>query len=451
MIVALASCRGEPLLHPTDALAIRLGASDPVIASEHIRARASRGCAGMAAAIDALDRAALSPRLRTALIDEALAAARPACPATAAAISSSGEAARLARSTLSTDPRAALEALGSGGGPAVRFRRAEILSKLGRRDPAIAELEAGLAGAADPAWRARLVGELIAAGRHREAVAAAAPLDRLHPTRIAALAAAGRAAEVAAAIAAAPIPERLELARAAVAAAADPQKLAVDAATAPLLRAIADRLAGADEPESAAAIYRRAAVLDPNDADLASALGGALAAAGRLDEAVAAWDRARALNPATPSAAIDPIAALATAGRRDQAVRRARSIATAATTAAQLEVASSAAAAAGDPRLALDLAVRARALEPGDGSFAFLVARRLDQVGQPDRAVALLAELLRCGARGRPWHRHEVAAEIARIARRRPAAARAALDRPRCQPPEPDDFESVSAELRRRL
>ncbi|MGK4302236.1 hypothetical protein, partial [Klebsiella pneumoniae] len=58
----------------------------------------------------------------------------------------------------------------------------------------------------------------------------------------------------------------------------------------------------------------------------------------------------------------------------------------------------------------------ARALRTGDGRLAFLVAQRLAEAGETRAAAEAYAELLACGAHGKPWHRHEVAGKLLGLA-----------------------------------
>ncbi|HSK03428.1 MAG TPA: hypothetical protein VK932_19385, partial [Kofleriaceae bacterium] len=89
-----------------------------------------------------------------------------------------------------------------------------------------------------------------------------------------------------------------------------------------------------------------------------------------------------------------------------------------------------------------------------DGRLAFAVAERFADAGDRAAAAAALVELLVCGARGRPWHRHEVAARLVALAVD-PASARvaaAALDaRPTCAAVDPPDLARYVDALRTEL
>jgi tetratricopeptide (TPR) repeat protein len=452
--VLTAGCRQVPTVGDSEALAVRLTAADPVEASVLIEARAATGCDGLAVALEALGIASQPAALTAALTDEAIAAARSKCadPATTVA-DLRGPAAYLARSRLAREPEAALAALGGGAGAAIEFRRAEILFELGRRKEAIAAARAGLADQEDAGWRIRLIRALLEEGATEDAARATVRLPATaagREARIDAFAAAGQGRELAAAIAAAPIEERLDLSRRAAAATLD--VAALDAAPPELLRAVAERTAET-APAAAVELYVRAAAASPEDADVLAGYARSLVAAGRLDEALGAWDRARAIAPPVPSLAIDPIEALAAAGRRREAWIRAGEIAASAETDAELVVASAAATAAGDHRLALAVARRALALRPGEGRLVFLAARRLRQAGEPEAAVAQLVELLVCGSRGKPWHRHEVAAALVETAREAGLVekAMAGLERPGCAAVSVSTLETYVEGIRKEL
>jgi hypothetical protein len=125
-------------------------------------------------------------------------------------------------------------------------------------------------------------------------------------------------------------------------------------------------------------------------------------------------------------------------------------------TAEALVTGSAAASAGGEPALAVALAREAEAARPGDGRLAFLIANRLAEAGEATAAARAYQELLVCGARGRPWHRHEVAGRMLQLAGDAAGAGRAAvqasLDRaPACTPVEPDDLAGFIGGIRRAL
>jgi tetratricopeptide (TPR) repeat protein len=250
---------------------------------------------------------------------------------------------------------------------------------------------------------------------------------------------AGRYAAAAARIAAAELPERPALAFRA-ASDAPPAALAVLAATAAeseLAAAVADRLEQDRGPEAALAARERAAADAPDRAEHHDALARARLATGQREAALAAWDRAAELAPLQPLYQLVPIRALVALGDRERACARARAIAAAA--ANQIErllVAASAAAACGDHPRAIELARVARDQRPRDGRLVFNLGERLADAGDPT-AASVLAELLICGASGRAWHRHELAARLVAIAADPEASRRVreALDAPRACPP----------------
>jgi hypothetical protein len=118
-----------------------------------------------------------------------------------------------------------------------------------------------------------------------------------------------------------------------------------------------------------------------------------------------------------------------------------------------LLVAATATSACGDHARAVELARAARDLRPGDGRLAFIVGERLADAGDPT-AAQVFADLLVCGARGRTWHRHEVAARLVALATD-PAASRRvldALDAPRdCEPVDTPDLAGYLESLRAKL
>ncbi|HLU67283.1 MAG TPA: hypothetical protein VKZ63_13455 [Kofleriaceae bacterium] len=393
-----------------------LSRMDPARASEVVQSLAT-GCAGLSRALAAIDRSQFSGPVLAGLVDDAVAAAD------CVEARGEGDAFRLARARLRADrPAEALAELPAGSRePAVRLRRAELLDALGRPAEALAELD-GLPPGARP------------------------DDERLRSLRVPSLAASGRVAEAAALVRAAPLPERPALATRAVAAAPAGALGALAAAAGDepdLLAAAADRIEKVAGPAAALEVRERAAAAAPDRAEPWDALGRARLASGQLDAALEAWDRAAAAAPAQPAYRLAPIRALAASGEAARARERAMRVIAAARRrgiAEALVTGSAAAAAAGDARLAVELAREAQAARPGDGRLAFLVAERLTEAGEREAAAAALVELLVCGARGRPWHRHEVAGRLLRLARdpaARPAVT-AALDAPRrCETVDP--------------
>lgn len=281
---------------------------------------------------------------------------------------------------------------------------------------------------------------------------------------------AGRYASAATRIAAAELPDRPRLAFRA-AAEASPESLAALAAAAvepELAAAVADRLEQELGPKAALAARERAAATAPDRAEHHDALARARLANEQLDDALAAWDRAAALAPLQPTYRLSPIRALVALGLPDRACSRAAPLADAARALAATAdatrnatrtidaflLASSATAACGDRPRAVELARAALALRPDDGRLAFTLGERLADAADPAAATALTT-LLACGAHGRAWHRHEVAARLLAFATATPQHAAhvlAALDAPRlCVPVETADLDDYVASLRARI
>lgn len=242
----------------------------------------------------------------------------------------------------------------------------------------------------------------------------------------------------AARIAGAELPERPALAfRAASDAPAEALLGLAAAAVEPeLAAAVADRLEHDRGPKEALAARERAAAAGPDRAEHHDALARARLAAGQRDAALAAWDRAAALAPQQPLYRLAPIRALVALGDRERACTRAATIAVVPSDVERLLVAASAAAACGDHARAVEVARAARDLRPSDGRLAFNLGEHLADAGDP-AAARVLADLLICGAHGRAWHRHEVAARLVAFATD-PAASRRVLeelDAPRACPP----------------
>ncbi|HTE50422.1 MAG TPA: hypothetical protein VK698_06090 [Kofleriaceae bacterium] len=454
---------------------LRAVAEDPAVASEAVVRLARGGCPRLELALRALSRSQISGRLLLGLVEDAVAAA-PSC-ADAAALAAvdrvgrvgpaAGPVAALARARLLADrPDRALAALpGEASEPAVHLQRAEILAALGRPAEALAAWERFSASAPGdlPARAARAEG-LLALGRADDAARAAGPPPHLDPALreayVAAVAAAGRERETAAAIASAPVPERPELARRAVEV-APVDALArlgeVPGATADLVASIADRLESKEGAAAVVSLRRRAADAEPRNADRADALARALSAAGLLDQAVDAWDRAATLAPAQPAYSLAPIRALAAAGHGARARRRARALAATARAAAdadRLLTASAGAAAAGDEEASVVLVRDAIRVRPGDGRLVFALGERLAGAGDRPGAAGVWAELLACGAHGRPWHRHEVAGRLVGLASDAASTrvVQAALEARRaCAPVDPEDLAGFVALAKQRL
>jgi tetratricopeptide (TPR) repeat protein len=437
-IVLLVACK-EPPRH-------ELAGLDLAAATARLHALAT-SCDGLAHALDLLGQGDFGGRALVGLVDDTLGAARASCPAPA--IAGTTAAHQLARARLAdADPQSALAQLTSDD-TAIHLRRAELFDRTGRVREALAEL------------------------------AASAPLDEAalaaqRLLQISDAARGNRPRDVAHAIALAPLAEHPALAyRASVDAPAGAlAALAAAAEEAELATAIADRQEHERGPAAAVPARERAAQLAPQRAEPHDALARALAAAGRIDDALAAWDRAAELAPAQPAYKLAPVQALVALGQLPRAKQRAVQLAAAAldpppraprtnsagnqnppTTIPARDVealltASAAEAAAQEPARALELAQAARAQRPGDGRLVFAVGGRLAEAGRRAEAASVLVELLVCGAHGRPWHRHEVAARLVELG----TDTAKALDAKRaCTPADPTDLAGYVDGIRAKL
>jgi tetratricopeptide (TPR) repeat protein len=425
-LVISAAC-GRTGARPDD-----LASLDLAEASVRIRAMVD-GCDGFNRALDRLSASGISGRSLAGLVDDAVDAAGGRCTTT-----KTGTAHLLAHARLLDDrPADALAVLpATTSEPAIHFRRAELLDRQGRTREALGELDAAIARVADPAalaTRRRLqITDDVRSRRH---------------------------ADAARKIAAAPLSDRPALAHRAVAdaALAELDALAGAAAEPELATAVAERLERERGPVAALAARERAAASAPDRAEHQDALGRALAAAGRIDDALAAWDRAAAAAPAQPAYRLAPVRALVALEHRARARTRAIAIIEAARAGDDVDAlltASAAAAAIGDPKLAVELAREAQRKRPGDGRLAFTVAERLVEAGDRAAAAAAFSELLVCGAHNRPWHRHEVAGRLLALATDA-ASARlviaALAARRACSPIDPPDLARYVDALRGKL
>lgn len=393
-------------------------------------------CAGFARALDRLSR--ISGRPLAGLVDDAVDAATSRCAQPIDAARGTTAAHQLARARLLDDrPADALAALVVGGTePALGFRRAELLDRIGRTSDALRALDDAIARAPDDD---------------------ALQLRRLFHVSLEARA--GRTASVAAAIAEAPLIHRPALAFRATAdiSSAELGALGTAAAEPELVIAVGDRLEREHGELAALPARKRAAELAPERAEHHDALARSLVMARQLDAAVSAWDRAAAIAPAQSAYKLAPIRALVGAGARAEATTRVLALATAARQASDVDallVAATAAAVTGDHPLAIELAREATRLRPTDGRLAFTLGERLAAGGDHAAAADTFAQLLVCGAHGRPWHRHEVAGHLVALARDAASArtVASALDARRsCVPADPADLADYITAARGKL
>lgn len=402
---------------------------DPARGTDVVRAAAIT-CEGVTRVLDRLARARVTGRSLAGLVDEALASTR--CTEVGDAVQGTSPAHQLARARLSDErPEDALAQLTTLAEPAIRYRRAELLDRIGRTAEALRELDA-------------IVLDDEATAQQRL-------------LRVSVAVRTGKVDEAARVVASAPLADRPRLAFRAVSDAA-PATLAALAQTSTLELAIAaaDRVEELQGPAAVLAARERIAEQNSEDADHWDALGRARIASGMIDDALVAWDRAIEIAPAQPTFRTAPIRALVLAGRPDRARERAAALATEARAGRDVELvvtASAGAAAAGDTKLAVEMAREAKARRAGDGRLAFLVAQRLAEAGEYRASARAYAELLVCGAHGRPWHRHEVAGKLLELSRK-DAATRALVlaaiaEQRACAAVEPDDLATYVAGLQK--
>ncbi len=411
VIVVVLGCRQPPRDTSFD---------DPARASERVRA-AVGSCAGLTKILDQLAAARVSGRLLIGLVDEAIASAT--CNDPRGAIKGNAAAHQLARARIDdANADAALAHLTAASEPAIHYRRAELLDRIGRAADADREL-----------------GDIALDE-------GALALQRL--VRVSIAARGGAAAVAAKAIEEAPLPEQERLAhRAAEDAPADELAELAQTGSLELALAAADRLEQLRGPAAVLPAREHVAKLAPDVAEHWDALGRARIAAGQIDEALAAWDRATEIAPAQPAFRTTPIQALVIANQHQLARTRATKLATQARTAGDIELlvaASAGAAIAEDRKLAVELAREAFAKRSGDGRLAFALAQRLAEAGDLKQAIATYTDLLVCGAHGRAWHRHEVAGRLQKLGEQGDdarALVRGALTAKRtCETVEPDDL-----------
>lgn len=421
-LAALAGCGdGEPPAALDAGVEL---AADPAVARFEAVELAARGCDGLAQAARAIGAWRGGADDRVALLEAAAEAGRELCSpddAVARLVVFGGGAGRLLWAALveGARERAAAALRLAPASPARDRLLGEQLWAGGDTAAAIAFLER--AAADSEAARRSLVRALAGAGDVARAaeLARALPADDADDAALAvrALAAAGQLDDAAARIASAPLPWRATMAEAA-AAVADPLELAGPGAPPELLLAAGERLLELERPGDAAALLSRAAREVPDSADIALRLGDAAAAAGDTDAAVAAYDRAAELLPAPTTARERAVEALAAAGRLPEARARAGALWDAAAgDAAALVRAATALATAGDREAAVKAAREAAEASPGEGRYAYELANMLAAAGHHREAALAYARLLACGARGKPYHRHEVAGRLVAAAR----------------------------------
>lgn len=379
-------------------------------------------CPGLMRALDSISGSA-SGRPLLVLVDVAL--APKACPDAQIASRSASVARQIARARMAGSAEAALAELETGTAePAFAILRADLLLELERDEEALRELSLALALAPEPAL----------VETHRSA-------------RVRVAARRGDIELLQTLVAAAPIEQRPRLAHQAASFIDSKLLVALGRAGVDFATPVGELLENRLGIAAALDVREYAVTLAPDDADAWDALARSRFVAGRTEEAIAAWTSAATLAPAQPVFRIKPIEMLVAANQGAWARSQADKLAAEArsTTNVELRITASAGASHVDPTLALALAREALALRPGDGRIAFLVAQRLAEASDPAAAARAYADLLVCGAHGKPWHRHEVAAKLQQLGAH---AARAIETKRDCDVPEPSDLAPYVETLR---
>ncbi len=420
-------------------------ADSPLRASLAIAEAELSSCAAALRGLLALQEGPWEGSALRGLVEEILHRSSGACDAAKTLDWAPGAATSLARSLIVGEPTLALEALAKAPRVAVILRReSELLFALGRDAEGREVLIDSLALEDDEEARAlaarllRMSGELERSlwlcGTHSgQAIAM---------ERVAALSALGRSAEVHDAVEHASIHLRTELASAAVASSKDVTALAMEPKAGPELLLIASAAQGVSTTASVA-FLRRATALQAQDAELWIALAEMEEKVGALPAAIVAWDRAAALAPGAVRPVLAPIRILTAMGERKASQGRATKLAALARStknSEELHWASLASRYAGEHALAVTLAKEALAIRPGEGRLQSELAHRLVEAKRGPEAAIVLSSLLVCGSRGRPWHRHEVAARLVALVDEEALAA--SLAKVPCKPVEQEDLRS---------
>ena len=195
-------------------------------------------------------------------------------------------------------------------------------------------------------------------------------------------------------------------------------------------------------------LLSRASQLVPTDASIHMSLAELHEESGQPADAIRAWDRAGAIALGHPRPVLAPIRLLAQSGRGTEALARAAGMAEEARKKSDglaLGMASLAYKYAQSPKQAVVLAREAVAAREGDGRLVSELAVRLVEAGAQAEATRVLSELLVCGARGRTWHRHEIAARLSALVSG--DALRQAVKEVGCQPIALQELTSLLTEL----
>ena len=403
----------------------------PLSASAALRSAKFENCADVLAVLSSLDKRNGSDQFDAqttrGLIEETLVEARVACPKKDQKKflnkQARGEAANVALSLMESDPQVALDLLSSAAASAlVLRRRAQLFFKLEQHQAGRDALAASLRFEDNTKVRVRVARMLTLDGEADDALQLCKGHDGddFGVPRAGAFAALGQYKDAIRQIDQSPLHLRQDVAEEAARFALDPAAFASEnLAGAELLVALRIRL-GPKLSDGGAQLLQRAALLKPEDGDLWIELATLLETTARPMEAVAAWDKAAQYTPGAERPILAPIRILRDEGLSTKAASRAAALAERATgsgasSAEGMRLASLGYHYAGDHKAALKFAERAVASRPGDGRLLFELASRLEEAGNAGKAAEVLSDLLVCGARGQPWHRHEVAARLSKL------------------------------------
>ena len=418
LIAGCSSKRDAERRQGRDVLAKGLQESRTPLGASLIIAEAEfSSCASLEQGLAALEDGPWRGSAMRGLVEEMLQRGYGLCDATKTAAWRPGVATSLARSLMEEDAARAVATLTKAPRAAVVLqRRAELYFAMGRDAEGREILIDSLRLDDDNEVRA-LAARLIRLSGDPErarSLCQGYESDVIAPQRVAALSALGRADEVHRELANAAIHIRPELAVAAIGASKNVEELVALPTAGPEVLLAAARAEGISST-IAVRVLRRATELDRQNADLWIALAEAEEVEGEIPAAIAAWDRAAALAPGAQRPVLAPIRLLASVGDNAKAVLRALKLsadARAKKNAEALHLASLAFRYAGDVSRAVAHAEEAVALRPGEGRLQSELAHRLEEAERVPEAAKVLSRLLVCGSRGRPWHRHEVAARL---------------------------------------
>ncbi len=444
VLVACGSKRDAERRQSDSLLAEALHAADtPLRASLAIAATEVSSCKDLERGLVALQEGSWTGTDLRGLVVEILHRGRSYCDLPETETWAVGAATSLARSLMEEDATRAIAVLDNAPRVAVvLWRRAELNFVLGRDREGREILIDSLSINDDYDVRVRAARLLRNAGELERSLSLTDGRtgDSLAIERIGALAALGRVPDVHREIGSISLHIRHDAAAAAVSSSSNVAELAASPDAGPEMLLALSRSDGI-APSKAAELLRRATTLNPHNAELWIALAEMEEAAGDVRVAIEAWDRAAALAPGAQRPILTPIRLLASVGGGTSALERAAEIRGRArdkNTSESLHLASLASRYAGDHAMAVTLAKEALALRPGEGRLQSELAHRLEEAKRIPEASKVLAKLLVCGSRGRPWHRHEVAARLVALLDEDALLAR--LSTVPCEAVEPEDL-----------